>query len=149
MNNRQDIFQVGFITFNDEVLNETEATTKHSRFRPKNIGEYKVQVYGPNEGQIPHFHIEGIGNNFDCCVRVYDNHFFQHGNHRDVLNSYQCRQLHEWLQQLNDKSLTPITNWQTIVLYWEGANPECKYPENKKCREQPRYDLMSEFRSGI
>ena len=147
MDSRQDIFQIGFISFNDEVLNETEATTNHSRFIPKKIGECKVEVYGPNEGQIPHFHIEG--NNFNCCVRVYDNHFFQHGNHRDVLNSYQCRQLHEWLQQLNDKSLVPITNWQTIVLSWEIANSECKYPENKKCKEQPRYDLMSEFKSGI
>lgn len=149
MNNRQDILQVGFISFNDEVLNEFEVTTNHSRFRPKKIGECKVQVYGPNEGQIPHFHIEGIGNNFDYCVRVYDNHFFQHGNHRDVLNSYQYRQLHEWLQQINDKSLVPTTNWQAIVFGWESTNPECKYPENKKCREQPRYDLMSEFKYGI
>ena len=35
MNNRQDIFQVGFITFNDEILNEDEVTTNRSRFRPK------------------------------------------------------------------------------------------------------------------
>ena len=52
---RQDIFQVGFITFNDEILNEDEVTTNRSRFRPKKIGECKVKVYGPNEGQIPHF----------------------------------------------------------------------------------------------
>ena len=46
---------------------------------------------------------------------------------------------------LKDKIAENFDNYMNSKNTWFSN----KYPENKKCREQPRYDLMSEFRSGI
>ena len=143
-----DILSAGIIIFSDS-LNESEINYKNSRIKPKKIGECKVEVYG-SEGPIPHFHIYNKDKSFNCCIRIYDNHFFSHGNkYRDILNTSQCRELDEWLRQINDKSLVPMTNWQAIVYMWEAANGECKYPESKKVKVQPDYTKINTFKDII
>jgi len=146
-NIKKDNIIVGNIVFSD-YINEKEVSGINNRFRTKNIGECKIEVYG-GEGPIPHFHIISINGNFDCCVRIYDNHFFQHDIHRDTLNSRQCAESNNWLKLTSDKSINPITNWNYIALLWGDLNPECMYPDSKKCKEQPKYNLMKDFRAGM
>ena len=147
-----DILTVGTIDFND-ILNEAEISSIGPRYRVKNIGPCKVEVYG-DEGQIPHFHIVGISKKFNCCVRIYDNHFFSHGNkNRDTLNHQQCIELNKWLSEISANqildSTTPSTNWKVIEFSWRLANPDCKFPDRLKVTEQPDYSKMSEFRDTI
>lgn len=132
-----DVITLGTINFKN-ILAEREIAS-NNRFKGRYIGECKVQVYG-NEGQIPHFHIESLDKKFDCCVRIYEPYFFQHGTHQDLLNGYQCKQLDKWLKNIEKFS---NTNWQNIVLTWIGMNPDCKYPENQKVNNQPNYSNMN------
>ena len=143
-----DIFEIGTIYFTDSI-NEAEITSKKSRFSPKHIGECKVHVYGPDEGNIPHFHIFNKDHSFECCVRIYENYFFPHGGkYTDVLNTSQCRELNNWLMKINDKVVVAMTNWQTIVSMWEVSNPNCRYPESRKTKIQPHYESMSMFKDN-
>lgn len=149
MNNKDnfiDIFCIGFISFLENI-NESQVLPKNkSKYRPKHIGECKICVYGPDEGQIPHFHIFNNDHSFECCVRIYENNFFSHGNkYRDTLNASQCRELNKWLKLENDKSKNS-TNWETIKSMWEISNRECKYPESKKTEVQPHYEDMHLFK---
>lgn len=143
-----DTFLIGEINFS-QSLNESEISDKKSRFSIKKVGPCKIEVYS-GEGTIPHFHIIGIGKKFNCCVRIYDAHFFSHGNkYRDTLNSSQCLELNIWLQEINSKSAVPMTNWQMIKTLWEISNSDCKYPERLKTDLQPDYSKMSLFRDEI
>lgn len=144
MNNM--VTTIGNIAFS-EPINEVEISRINNRFKPNHIGECKVEVYA-GEGSIPHFHIVGVNTDFDCCVRIYDNHFFEHGIHRDTLNAKQCQQLHDWLKRTNDR-LGNKSNWKTIVTTWEDNNPNCVYPANKKCSDMPDYSKMKNFRAGM
>jgi len=146
----KEVYLIGEIDFS-QSLNESEIDSKNSRFSIKKVGPCKIEVYN-GEGQIPHFHITGISKKFNCCVRIYDAHFFSHGNkYRDTLNASQCTELNNWLMQINSKSLpnAPVTNWQMIVYMWENSNPDCKYPEKLKTDSQPDYSKMSLFRDEI
>lgn len=145
-----EVALIGEIDFLDSI-NEAEVENKKSRFNIKKIGHCKIEVYN-GEGQIPHFHIIGINRTFNCCVRIYDAHFFSHGNkNRDTLNTQQCKGLNDWLSQINTKSLpsAPVTNWQMIVYLWETFNPDCIFPERLKVIEQPDYSTMTMFRDQI
>ena len=144
-NNQVEQFCLGSIIFSENI-NETQVLSKN-KFRPKRIGECKVCVYGPDEGQIPHFHIFNKDHSFECCVRIYENNFFSHGNkYRDILNASQCRELNEWLKLENGNSFNKLTNWEGIVFLWENCNGYCKYPESKKVKIQPHYEDMYLFK---
>ena len=70
----KEVYLIGEIDFS-QSLNESEIGSKNSRFSIKKVGPCKIEVYNV-EGQIPHFHISGISKKFNCCVRIYDAHFF-------------------------------------------------------------------------
>jgi 5,10-methenyltetrahydromethanopterin hydrogenase len=57
---------IGTIIF-DDIIEEKEATNLTNRFKPKSIGECKVEIY-PNEGQVPHFHIYNLNKTFQTCI---------------------------------------------------------------------------------
>jgi hypothetical protein len=144
----KEIALIGEIDFSQSI-NESEIGNQNSRFSIKKVGPCKIEVYN-GEGQIPHFYITGIGKKFNCCVRIYDAHFFSHGNkYRDTLNSSQCNDLNNWLMQINSKMAVPMTNWQAIKSLWETLNSDCKYPEKLKTTSQPDYSKMSLFRDEI
>jgi hypothetical protein len=112
----------------------------------KNIGQCKIEVYGPNEGNVPHFHISNNDNSFRCCVRIYENYYFPHGgDYAGRLNSKQCKILNRWLSSQNiNMNKCGLTNWQWITNAWENSNPNCEY--KNKTDIQPRYDQMEMFR---
>ena len=144
MKQHEESYLIGELEFSD-IINENEVGG-NSRFSIRKIGQCKIEVYS-GEGQIPHFHITGIAKKFNCCVRIYDAHFFSHGNkYRDILNATQCMELNTWLKEINPKVIPAQTNWVTIRNMWELANPDCKFSEKLKVKEQPDYTKMTMFR---
>ena len=137
---------IGTIIF-DEVINENEIKSRSGRFNSKGIGECIIEVY-PNEGQIPHFHLSNVNRTFNCCIRIYENKYFKHGNYTDILNSKQCRQLNNYLKEICEKDNNK-TIWEYIIFVWNDCNPNCKYPEYKKTDIQPHYENMREFNDSI
>lgn len=140
-----EVFHIGTIIFNDEILTEKEVNI-NKRFKPKSIGECKVEVYS-GEGQIPHFHIYNNDHSFDTCVCIHSANYFSHGNkYKDKFNSKQCKELDQWLRnQFNEIN----TIWEIIRGMWEVSNPYCKFPNYLKVTKQPDYTKMKDFRDRI
>ena len=93
-------------------------------------------------------HIFSIDKKFESCVCLYSNHYFAHGGkYDDKFTSKQSTEFNDWLKQKNSKSLTEMTNWEAAVFLWEVANPDCKFPENRKVKVQPHYEDMIDYRS--
>lgn len=138
---------IGNIIFYD-YIDETEESKINNIFKSNHIVKCKVEVYS-EEGPIPHFHIVGVNTYFDCCVRIYDNHFFKHGIHKCFFNTKQCHQLYDWLKRTNDKIDPTKSNWHVIEQQWIVNNPRCLYPADKKCIDMPDYRKMKDFKSGI
>ena len=78
-------FKVGFgcidsmlakttLFFDKDLLQEREIIGQR-RLNPKSIGECRVEVYGPNEGSIPHFHIfnsdKSLFNSIYCLFIIF------------------------------------------------------------------------------
>lgn len=143
---KEDICLLGFINFEDSI-NEQELERKDKRFRTNSIGECKIEIYGPNEGSIPHMHVYNNDKSFEACVCIYTNTYFSHGGkYTDKFSSKQCKEFNEWMNQKNNKFMGQITNWQVAAGLWEASNPECKFPENRKVRTQPHYENMINFK---
>jgi hypothetical protein len=147
--NSEMIAYIGNISFSED-LNEQEVSSMNGkRFKPTKIGKCKIEVYN-GEGSIPHFHIFNKDQSFQCCVRIYENNFFSHGNkYKDTLNKNQCKELDEWLKMPNKSAKGRLTNWEAIEFTWNFANPNCKYPDKKKCTTQPDYASMTNFKDII
>lgn len=142
----EDINVIGTINFEDSIT-ENELTAKSKRFNTKSIGECKVEIYGPNEGSIPHMHVFNKDKSFEACVCIHSNNYFSHGGkYTSKFNSKQCREFNNWMKMMNDKSPVPMTNWQAALFSWELANPDCKFQESRKVKIQPHYEDMVNFR---
>ena len=49
-----------------------------------NLGRCKLVIY-TKEYTIPHFHIIGIDNHFEACVRIFENMYYSHnGKYTDT-----------------------------------------------------------------
>ena len=136
---------IGTIKF-DESINEQELENKNSRFKTKSIGECKIEIYS-SEGAVPHMHVFNSDKSFEACICIYSNNYFAHGGkYTDKFSSKQCREFNEWMSKINTKIPGNITNWQGAVGFWEFANPDCKFPENRKVKTQPHYENMVNFK---
>lgn len=125
---------------------EQEVENKNKRFKSKSIGEYKVEIYG-SEGPIPHMHVFNSDKSFEACVCIHSNNYFVHGGkYTDKFSSKQCKEFNEWMKKPNTKFPMEATNWQIAVGLWEVANPDCKFPENRKVKTQPHYEDMVNFK---
>ena len=106
-------------SIDDFVTNEIEEVTISTNEISK-VGVVKISVYG-GEGPVPHFHIEG--KDFSCCVCIFDNRYFDHGIHQDILNTKQLKELDRFMRDkssINEK----LTNWEAAKFIWEAANIE-------------------------
>ena len=91
---------------------------------------------------------ENVNKTFEACICLYSNHYFAHGGkYSDKFTSKQSREFNEWMSKKNTKFIGDITNWQVAVGLWEVANPDCKYPRNRKVNTQPHYESMTDYRS--
>lgn len=140
-----EFYLLGTINF-DDLINEQEIVQKDQRFKPKSIGECKVEIY-PNEGPIPHMHVFNSDKTFEACICIYSNNYFAHGGkYTSKLSAKQCKEFNEWMNKNNTKFPGSATNWQAVVFAWEIANPDCKFPENRKVKIQPHYEDMVNFK---
>lgn len=140
-----EVCLLGTINF-DTLMNEQEIENKNNRFKPKSIGECKVEIYA-GEGQIPHMHVFNNDKSFEACICIHSNHYFAHGGkYNSKFSSKQCKEFNEWMNGLNIKFAGNITNWQVASGLWEFLNPDCKFPENRKVRIQPHYEDMISFK---
>lgn len=146
-NHKEDISLIGTINF-EEAVNEQEIERKNHRFNSKSIGECKIEIYGPNEGSVPHMHIYNKDKSFEVCVCIYSNNYFAHGGkYTNKFSAKQCKEFNEWMKKKNNKFIGDVTNWGVAVGIWEGSNPDCKFPENRKVRTQPHYEDMINFKN--
>lgn len=140
-----NILLLGIINFTD-LISENEISRKNNRFNAKSIGECKIEIYGPNEGAVPHMHIYNSDRSFEACVCIYSNNYFSHcGKYNSKFNSKQCKEFNEWMKQPNTKTFNKLTNWEASASLWEAANPDCKFPEKRKVTVQPHYENMINF----
>ena len=140
-----EVVLLGTINFED-TINEQELESKNGRFRPKSIGECKIEIYA-GEGQVPHMHIFNNDKSFETCVCIYSNNYFAHGGkYNNTFTSKQCREFNKWMSRINIKAFGKMTNWEIAAYLWEFLNPDCKFPQNRKVRTQPHYEDMHNFK---
>lgn len=139
------IYLLGSVNF-EELFTEQEIESKNKRFKTKSIGDCKVEIYG-GEGAVPHMHVFNSNKSFEACICIYSNNYFGHGGkYDDKFSSKQCKEFNEWMSKPNTKFPGQATNWQIAVTLWEVANPDCKFPENRKVKTQPHYEDMINFK---
>ena len=140
-----EVCLLGNITF-DDYINEQEIENKNKRFKPKSIGECKIEIYN-GEGSVPHMHVYNNDRTFNACVCIYSNNYFAHGGrYFSKFTSKQCKEFNEWMKKANVKSMKQMSNWDAAAFLWEFLNPDCKFPENRKVKIQPHYEDMINFK---
>jgi hypothetical protein len=112
----------------------------------KNIGDLNLQnkvgncficVYG-NEGPVPHFHIKSKRTkDFECCIEIYNERYFDHGSKTSHLNGFQLEILDNWLR-LQSKYDISKSNWQYICFLWKQNNGPL-VEGIKERKDQPDY----------
>lgn len=135
----------------DNFISEITTEANVGRIGITKIGKVAINVYG-GEGPVPHFHIEG--KDFSCCVCIFDNRYFDHGIHQDILNTKQLKELDSFMRDkssINEK----LTNWEAAKFIWEAANIEnnddismvLRYNvEYKNKTKQPDYTKLDGYR---
>lgn len=142
-----EVCLLGTINFEDSI-NEQEIENKNRRFRPKSVGECKIEIY-TGEGQVPHMHIFNSDKSFEARICIYSNNYFAHGGkYLGKFTSKQCKEFNIWMNQMNTKFAGNITNWQAAAGLWEFLNPDCRFPQNRKVRIQPHYENMFNFKDN-
>lgn len=111
-----------------------------------NLGICKLVIY-TKEYTIPHFHIIGIDNHFEACVRIFENMYYSHnGKYTDILTINQCKQLDEYLKTLDDTLFNvTVSYWRNIVIIWD-CYLKYGYKYRNIVHEQPDYSNMRYFK---
>lgn len=138
---------IGEIDFSENLLNEVnvEDKNKFPQFKKSFSGKCTIEVYGSEGENVPHFHIEAADKSFSCCICIFDNRFFTHGKHKDILARKDWKTLDEWLRSRNSKyeNNTKIkNNWDAIVFMWNQLNGDT----NSKMIEQPDYTIIKLYK---
>ena len=102
----------------DNFISEITTEANVGRIGITKIGKVAINVYS-GEGPVPHFHIEG--KDFSCCVCIFDNRYFDHGIHQDILNTKQLKELDSFMRETS-KNDPYRTNWELCKLFWEVNN---------------------------
>lgn len=141
-------YEIGTINF-DYVLSEQNIGNKNSMpiFKNSFKGKCLIEVYGKEGSNMPHFHITSYDKKFSCCICIFDNRFFNHGIHKDVLARKDWKTLDEWMRQPNTE-FSDKTNWQYAVDIWNMANDE-SYKNNDielDYDNQPDYTTIKPYR---
>ena len=124
----------------DESYGGVAISSKDDYPRFKRINKCKVRVCWNEGSNIPHFHI--TGENIDCCIQIYDNRYFEHGNHTGTLKSNSnCQVLNLWLNG-KYKNNTNINRWNAISNLWIQLNG---IPDNIEMF-QPNYDEIKPYK---
>ena len=136
-----EVMTIGTINLGEFDIRENTLDTVHFG---KGLGDCKIQVFN-NEGIIPHFHITSKGENFECCVCIFEPLYFNHGRKNGKLDANQRKQLNKWLCSPSNAVVGNLTNWENIVLSWQNLGNSMKCIP--KVIKQPDYINMENMRS--
>lgn len=88
------------------------------------LGEYDIVVYTDDPGFVPHFHIidkATRGFEFDCCVKLETNEYFNHGGHEDILSRHDRNNLYDFMLQPH-RNVHYRNNYEYAVNLWNDNN---------------------------
>jgi hypothetical protein len=146
----EEVF-VGEIEFVDVLDEDTVGNVSL-----KGLGSCNVILHYA-EGDIPHFHIKNTKGNFDTCIRLDTNEYFDHGKdrkkHEYTLNSSQSKQLNKWLNS-NKKWFENKDGGKNLpeekveeIKIWEWMKRKCSSSNNNKypitIGSQPDYSTIN------
>ncbi len=141
-------YEIGTIDF-IEMISEQNIT--NPKFFPvfKNSfkGKCTIEVYSREGNSIPHFHITSTDGLFSCCICLFDNRFFNHGKHRDILAKKDWKILDDWMRKPNEKDNTK-SNWEYAKYLWIQQNGY-DYKLNKESIDdtsQPDYTEIKPYK---
>lgn len=124
-------------------LSETNITDKKyfpvfpNSFR----GKCTIEVYGNEGSNIPHFHITSIDRKFSCCIQLFDNRFFTHGTHKDILHKKDWEILDAWLRTENKRN-SDNSNWKEAKEIWQYLYSDYRFNDY----EQPDYTTIKLYK---
>ena len=136
-------YLIGTIDFG-ENLNESNVGTQKSfpQFKNSFSGKCTIEIYSSEGEHIPHFHIEATDRSFSCCICIFDNRFFNHGKHKDVLARKDWKVLDEWMRKDNTKNKS-MSNWEYIATTWDNIYGQDNYGN---MTEQPDYTIIKPYK---
>ena len=125
----------------DNILNE-ESLLNNTKIGNK---KYDIYVYRKERNYIAHLHI--IGENFNCCICLYDNMYFSHRKNKNKLKPKQEKEFNKIMSSLSPIA-APLTNWQYACQLWYVANGGEPNNINKfdPKRKQPDYSNIKEYK---
>ena len=138
--------EIDLSEFDEEIL--TEEQQKAGEITLPKYGICVIEVY-PNEGDyFVHFHIKSkhfdrnnAKKNLNCCIRINDNSFFDHGSKTDKLPKSVMKKLDKFLDE--PSKIDPSrTNWKYIQDSSYNFNPNLK---EEKADKKPDYTNMYMF----
>ena len=140
------IYIIGEIDFSTNYLNEINiGDNKTSPTFPNSFnGKCKVEVYNDEGKYIPHFHITFIDKKLSCCIYIFENRFFTHGIHKDILNKKDWKTLDAWLRAKHNR-YPYYTNWEYIVYTW---NMIYNLSNDPKQLSQPDYTTIKPYKEN-
>lgn len=106
----------------------------------------EIYIHTDDPGNIPHFHIRDYkksgqsGNEFHTCVQFKNNEYFHHTGKEDSLNSYQRKELVQFLSQ-KYRGRDGYTNWQKLVDDWNDNNSSMQIDEDIP---MPNYRIITD-----
>ena len=113
---------IGTIEFGENLSEQVIGNKKNIPiFKNSFKGKCVIEIYGYEGNSMPHFHITSVDKKFSCCICIFDNRFFTHGKHKDVLARKDWKVLDEWMRKDNDDNKDE-TNWERIVEVWNMSN---------------------------
>lgn len=93
-------------------------------------GMYLV-IFTNDGGWVPHFHVFNNQNpkktTVNACLKLETPEYFKHGNHTDILNAKQVKQLVKFLKS---EMRPDMTWWQHLVDTWNSNNSKQELPYN-------------------
>lgn len=139
---------IGTIDFGEDLINEVNVEEKNRfpQFKKSFSGKCTIEVYGKEGEHMPHFHIIATDKSFECCICIFDNRFFNHGKHQDILARKDWKVLDDWMRKDNNKYMkNGGNNWESIVKVWKLLNDSNNKIDSDKTI-QPDYTTIKPYK---
>lgn len=90
------------------------------------IGEFEIQVWNREGGEVPHVHIyndepRGKNTGLDACVQLEKSMYFPHGKHTGTMNASQRKEFNEFMHRPH-RTGKFASNYEYAVFLWNDNN---------------------------
>ena len=107
-----------------DVLDETRGRLDEMARVSKFLDNYDIVIRTDDPGYIPHVHIIDLptrGRDFDCCVQLETNKYFQHGTHQDIMPAKWCKEFYDIMCQPH-RNIHVRNVYEYAVNLWNDNN---------------------------